>query len=135
MVTCYCDTDGLPTVSHRDKRKARKEHRCYECGCKIAPGETYEVVSGLYDGQWETFKTCPDCVELRDALTEMDCFCWYHGSLLDDIQNQFLEAKFSPGLRFNYLRIVATHRWRRRQYELQSTSRSAVTVLSGKTEP
>jgi hypothetical protein len=30
---------------------------------------------------------------------------------MDDIQNQFIEATFSPGLRFNYLRLVVTHRW------------------------
>jgi len=50
--------------------RARKVHICCECGRKIEPGETYERVSGIWDGRPERFKTCTGCVELRKRLDD-----------------------------------------------------------------
>ncbi|RLJ20013.1 hypothetical protein DJ031_06805 [bacterium endosymbiont of Escarpia laminata] len=90
--------------------KARKEHKCYECGGTIKPGEMYERVRAKWDGEMMVIKTCQDCVEIRDALSEMECFCWSHGGLYEEVQTQFQEAYFYPGLRFAFLRILASHR-------------------------
>lgn len=114
-MSCYCDDGVLPDFYHKECRKARKAHRCYECGCKIERGEVYEYVRGKWDDDPISMHTCPDCVRLRDAFCEMECFCWLHGSLLDDVETQFQDADFSPGLRYAYLRIVAAHRWRKRK--------------------
>lgn len=46
-------------------RKARKEHCCCECRQPIAPGQTYEHVFMILDGDRQTYKTCDLCVEIR----------------------------------------------------------------------
>jgi hypothetical protein len=48
--------------------KARKDHECIECGAKIHRGETYEYVSGIWEGRPSSFKTCLICVRIRDDL-------------------------------------------------------------------
>ena len=122
---CYCDCGPAPLLYDKVWRRARKSHRCYECGSEIPPGEEYEDLTAVWeraDGL-QRIRTCADCVELRDAMDTMDCFCWCHGSLLDDVQNQFVEADFPPALRFNLLRVVAEHRRRRRDRELTREAR------------
>lgn len=49
-------------------RRARKEHRCCECGGKILKGESYNYHSGVWDGQGRSFKVCPECDLLRADL-------------------------------------------------------------------
>lgn len=117
MSDCYCDLGDAPEFYCLATPKARKVHECYECGMAIQPGERYENLRAKWDGSVSTIKTCPDCASIRDALKEMPCFCWLHGSLLDDVTNQFEEAHFTPGLRFNLLRIVADHRAVRQKRE------------------
>ncbi|HEX7767092.1 MAG TPA: hypothetical protein VF443_10285 [Nitrospira sp.] len=73
---CGCDDDG-PEAFCEVTRKARIEHRCCECRGVIAPGQTYEYASGIWDGDPRAFKTCSLCVEARkqhaDQLTRYDC--------------------------------------------------------------
>ena len=45
---------------------ARKRHRCGECFAWIEPGEVYERVSGKWDGDMLTQKTCQPCEDARD---------------------------------------------------------------------
>lgn len=113
MASCYCDYDA-PEFYHKETPTAKKEHKCGECGSTIKVGERYERVYGKWDGDISTFKTCSDCVEVRDTLSEMPCFCWSHGGLSEDVGNQFAYASFTPGERFAYLRVVAAHRKRHR---------------------
>lgn len=49
--------------------KARKRHRCCECGGFIEAGEKYHVFAGIWDDP-ATFKTCADCEALRQAVSE-----------------------------------------------------------------
>lgn len=46
-------------------RKARKDHRCCECGKVIPAGNSYEVASALNDcaSSVSSYKTCLTCVE------------------------------------------------------------------------
>ena len=113
-MSCYCDAEPFD-IYRANLVKSRKDYKCDECGCEIKKGEKYEYASGFYaDNQyWSTWRTCADCVEIRAALSEMECFCWGHGGLFEAVQEQFQEADFCPGLRFAYLRIAAKHRWRR----------------------
>ncbi|MCW9309494.1 hypothetical protein N5I72_04325 [Klebsiella variicola] len=50
------------------KVKARKLHRCCECYGAINPGDTYEKVFVVQDGDASNFKTCQKCAEARDWL-------------------------------------------------------------------
>jgi len=62
------DHDEGPEVCSETRPKARKEHRCCECRRIIKKGEQYNNTSGLWDGGWDTYKTCTDCESIRDAL-------------------------------------------------------------------
>lgn len=55
---------------NEDIVKARKPHRCCECGLTIAKGEKYQVVSGMWDGRFDRIKTCMLCMETREKATE-----------------------------------------------------------------
>ena len=59
----------FPVVYHMKVLRARKEHRCCECGGKILSGESYNYHSGVWDGQGMSFKVCPECDLLRKDLT------------------------------------------------------------------
>jgi hypothetical protein len=72
-MSCYCDYDGLPSFHSEAFRTARKVHRCCECGADILPGSVYQYVSGSWDGDFLTFKSCEPCADLRDALSEVGC--------------------------------------------------------------
>ena len=52
-----CMTEAFP--------KARKQHKCCECGRFIQPGETYQRLSGIWDHEPARFKTCAECRDLR----------------------------------------------------------------------
>lgn len=83
-----CDFDPA-TVYHKATVRAAKNHACCECHGIIARGEHHERVKGLWDDQWTTFRTCPDCVFLRCEVRRdqsMDCG-WLHGSMLEVIES------------------------------------------------
>lgn len=85
MIHCDCSADDFdkPTVCTAKFVRARVEHECGECGRTIAVGESYEYVRGLWCGHWETHKTCPGCVNIRDD------FCpsgWIYGSLAEQLE-------------------------------------------------
>lgn len=82
-MSCYCDYDQ-PDFYKRVWRKASKEHRCCECGYTIKKGETYEYVSGKWDGSLGSYKTCERCVDLRASLGD----CYEHRGLFEDYGEQ-----------------------------------------------
>ena len=62
------DIDGSPDLYTKKIVTARKEHKCYECGRVVITGEQYESVRGKWEGDFETYKTCTDCLSLRDTF-------------------------------------------------------------------
>lgn len=70
-------------------RKARKKHRCGECGEIIHPGEKYEYVKGVSDGYWMEAKTCWSCKIMRDNI--------FHSWTIGMVWEEFREVYgFSP---------------------------------------
>jgi hypothetical protein len=59
-----CD---MPAVFGQEQRKARKEHKCCECGAIVKPGEHYTYSHGVWDGSGQSFKQCLDCAEVSSA--------------------------------------------------------------------
>ena len=53
-----------PTCMTETWPKARKIHRCCECRRGIKPGEKYQRISGIWDGQPLRFKTCAECADI-----------------------------------------------------------------------
>ena len=73
MSKCPCidvrhECDELPRRHRHEMRTARKRWKCIECGAAVEPGERYEHVRGLWDGHYETFRTCEGCVQVRNAV-------------------------------------------------------------------
>ena len=61
---------------------ARKEHICNECGCKIKPGNKYFHERLVYNGDFDTQRTCIDCMSCRKVF-----FCTYsYGTLWEEME-------------------------------------------------
>jgi hypothetical protein len=109
---CFCDYDP-PSMIRESEPVARKDHRCTECGRRIAAGERYSYTWGIWDGMADTFKTCPRCLALRDYVkAHVPCLCWAYGSVTDDCIEAAQEyAHEAPGLLFGaYRRLVLIKR-------------------------
>lgn len=65
---CYVDYDA-PAFFKETRVRGRKDHRCCECGGRIARGARHWAHRGLWDGEVATIRTCDDCVSLREAVT------------------------------------------------------------------
>jgi len=85
MNNCSCiyvgEYDG-PEFYDRKIVKARKVHKCCECGREIVFAEEYENICGKWDGVFSLYKTCLDCVAIREA---MFCEGWYFETMIDDL--------------------------------------------------
>lgn len=115
MDDCYCYYEPAEFY-HKEERRAKKDHRCSECGRTIEPSETYEYVRGKWNGDFDTFKTCPRCLALLEWVqAHVPCFCWEHGNLIEDaIETARDYANDAPGLLFGaYRRHVAISRQRK----------------------
>ena len=75
---CSVDIDEAAKVYHIEKPIARKEHKCCECNEPIIKGQKYEKITALWDGHWETYKTCQPCLNMRDDYCPSG---WYFGML------------------------------------------------------
>ena len=86
---CSCSMDERPSVYWDKWRTARKQHICCECGSDIDPGEQYYQVKGVWDGEFQTFKTCLLCQGIRnEAFTAgEECICF--GDLWEAVGNEF----------------------------------------------
>lgn len=86
MSDCVCidvgDFDYSTVELCNENRKARKVHKCNECGRVIEKGEIYERYAGICDGDFFTAKTCEGCRIIRD-----DLFCdgWFFGGIWEEI--------------------------------------------------
>lgn len=56
----------MPAFCCTEHRTARKRHQCNECRGHIEPGDVYEYVAGLWDGDFNSFKTCIHCETARN---------------------------------------------------------------------
>ena len=84
-----CMIDGADSsyrVWNRKVVKARKAHKCDECGRDIQPGSFYEFVTGLGDeGHWDTWHTCDHCRVACEWLAE-NCGGFLHSAVREDIE-------------------------------------------------
>lgn len=109
MIDCFCDYDA-PAFYHMEIRRARKPHKCWECGGPILAGEHYEHVRGKWDNMVDTFNTCVRCRDLWTwTKNNVPCLCWAHGNRIDDCKEAIEEAAYrapaeTKGLRFGFLR-------------------------------
>ena len=85
------DGDGVVAAFYKFRIvKARKQHECVECRKPILVGQEYEKVTGKWDGDIDTVRTCSVCLEVRKEF-----FCsWIHGSMWADFEYEAEEEDF-----------------------------------------
>ena len=89
--TVFADVENQNThmFSEAESRKARKEHKCSECGRIIITGEQYIYDSGVWEGEVGTYKTCQDCKSIRDVFFRDG---WYFTMLWEELNNHLWEV-------------------------------------------
>ena len=102
-MTCYCDYDSMPSMYSETWHKAKKDHRCCECGKTISVGQQYQRVVGVWDGDFSSYKTCERCAGLRDALAEVSCPTF--GGLQDEYWNYLDSCLLSEQRDATYRRV------------------------------
>lgn len=84
------DPDSFSERTHR----SRAPHKCHECHRVIEPGEMYRYESGIWEIGFASYKTCLDCLSLRNTF-----FCdFVYGSIWETFEEEAFEngGKFSP---------------------------------------
>ena len=101
---CYCDHEPPEWMTQYVVKSARKPHQCCECNIPIAAGESYEYISGKWDGNFSAHHTCLRCIELRQwATISTPCFCYELGNLHDGVREMVREvARDVPGFFMEY---------------------------------
>jgi hypothetical protein len=108
---CYCDYDP-PDFCHIEIRRARKPHKCDECGGMIIPNEPYEYTRAKWEGCIDNFKICERCYDIRVwTKNNVPCLCWAYGNIIEDCKSAIDEATWraseeTRGLRFGLLRRI-----------------------------
>jgi uncharacterized protein with PIN domain len=60
--------DEYPEAHRTVDRRARKPHRCSECGGEIPKGATYRYDSGVFEGAPYSYKRCLRCIALVERV-------------------------------------------------------------------
>ena len=90
---------------------ARKQHKCCECCGPIQPGQQYQLITGCWDGDMASFKTCPDCLAARTWATAQPEWggdgehLYYFGQLEEDLSYLAPEINPGDGRRFKAYRL------------------------------
>ncbi len=80
------EPDCMAEFYEQSTVRARKVHKCGECGLEIPKGDQYLREAGKWDGEFMSFATCLLCVEIRSAFVcddEYTAVCF--GELWNDI--------------------------------------------------
>jgi len=88
------DGDGQPALYATTKPRSRRQHKCCECRRIIEPGELYLRESGLWDGMFQTFKTCRDCQSVRNSFLFIG---HQYGMMWEDLEEHIRECKGEVG--------------------------------------
>ncbi len=68
---CYVD-DGCD-VWNLTHRKARKRHRCDECGGAIPVAVLYAQINTLFEGRWDILRVHAECMQLWNDVHRVLC--------------------------------------------------------------
>ena len=107
-----------PAIFEEVMIKARKAHKCSECKRVIFSGERYERIGGLWDGQWDHFKICTDCLSVIEVFfTHRPCY----GDLWEAFYNEFSYrntivpesclSAVTPGARARICKMIEDNWW------------------------
>ena len=89
---CICvEPDEPVTLLDRRQPIARKEHRCFECGAAIRPGERYQLDVAVFEGDFRQYTICLTCLRIRNSLFVCG---WYYGRMWADIHEGYCDEEF-----------------------------------------
>lgn len=114
-----CAVDyGEPTdVARIELRKARKQHKCDDCGRIIEPRETYTHWVFLSEGYWSKGACCAHCRAASKWLVEQ-CGGFLYVGILDDLEEHWNEEPLLCSMRLGRLIVGCRRRWKRRDGSL-----------------
>lgn len=75
------------------QRKARKTHKCSECGRAIEAGEVYRYCRWVLEGQWDTSKMCGHC-EVAAEWLRKNCGGFLIHGIHEDIREHVDEYAY-----------------------------------------
>ena len=111
---CMYDDSESTTFYAESIRRARKPHKCDECGREIGKGEQYQHVSAKWGGYVQTVKTCSHCQVLQQWL-QKECGGFVHHAIVDDAKEHVVEYGVGTyGFGLARLIVSAENRWRRK---------------------
>lgn len=111
----YDDSDPV-TMLGESNPKARKPHKCAECGRTIEPGETYRLERFVFDGKMSAHKTCSHCLAARNWLGA-ECGGWIFGGVANDLREHVQEGGY--GMDLARMAVAIDHGWARRDGSLR----------------
>lgn len=100
--------EEYPSVYRHESPKARKMHKCCECGGVIAIGEIYHIHVGVWDCEFSSYKRCLDCENLAKEIDatikdpeDKTAFGMLHEQVFDgnnlDYKQRFIAIKRKRG--------------------------------------
>lgn len=86
---CMVDYADVPwTVLTDERRRARKQYQCCECGRTITPGEHYHYTFALSDYEPFTARLCEHCHAASQWLVKV-CSGFLFHAIGDDLREHF----------------------------------------------
>lgn len=109
---CMVDDAEYSAIHRSDWRRARKEHRCVDCGRTIQRGERYLSAGGLYEGAWWADKQCEHCNGAAQLLVR-ECGGFLFAGVQEDLAEHVSEplpwrmqaARYVVGMRRQWKRF------------------------------
>jgi hypothetical protein len=108
---CRIDDSDYVQELDRSTPTARKEHRCNECRRTIAPGETYELFKGIWDGRFAYYKTCTHCQQAREWLYRQ-CNGYVFTEVRDELEEHWRDEPLLRSWRLARLIAGMRHQWK-----------------------
>ena len=68
---CTCDVLSSD-LFRKTIRRARKPHKCCECGATIQPSSKYADIFGVWEGDEMGYKQCLECNQIGEKITKED---------------------------------------------------------------
>ena len=81
---CDC-LDNPPEFYNCRDVKGRKAHECCECLGVIAKGDQHEYVKGVWDGEFQDYRTCAACCAMRSEI-KLTCYCY--GQMMEQLDER-----------------------------------------------
>jgi len=107
--SCQIETDHdeeSEMIFEKDLTICKNQQRCCECGVELSIGDQYRKEIALHDYEAHTYRTCLDCISIRDNL-----FCgWTWTCLLDDLREEIEDGEDIPESCMATLTIPARER-------------------------